>query len=159
MIGIVSRSVDISPGSVMALGAVAAALAFRAGVPVELALAAGILACLAVYALNGAIVGWLGLDPLIVTLAAWIWARGLAVSLTNATTIGFDMGFVTLMNTPIFAGFTLAAPLVALAYARRLGDPAAHRRSGCGSTRSGAIRGCCARRASTTAGCGSRSCW
>ena len=48
-----------------------------------LALLAGIAACLAVYALNGLIVGGLGLDPLIVTLAAWIWARGLAVSLTE----------------------------------------------------------------------------
>ncbi len=34
MLGIVSRSVDISPGSVIALGAVVAALAFQAGVPV-----------------------------------------------------------------------------------------------------------------------------
>jgi ribose/xylose/arabinose/galactoside ABC-type transport system permease subunit len=116
LLGIVSRSVDISPGSVIALGTVVAALAFRAGAPVELALVAGVVACLAVYALNGAIVGRLGLDPLIVTLAAWIWARGLAVSLTNATTIGFDMGFVTLMNTPVVAGFTVVAPLVAVAY-------------------------------------------
>lgn len=116
MLGIVSRSVDISPGSVIALGAVVAALAFRAGVPVELSLLAGIAACLAVYALNGVIVGRLGLDPLIVTLAAWIGARGLAVSLTNATTVGFDMGFVTLMNTPIFLGFTVVAPLIGLAY-------------------------------------------
>ena len=49
--------------------------------PFAAALVAGIAACLAVYALNGAVVGRLGLDPLIVTLAAWIWARGLAVSL------------------------------------------------------------------------------
>ena len=116
MIGIVSRSVDISPGSVIALGAVAAALAAQAGVPLPLALLAGILTCLAVYALNGVIVGRLGLDPLIVTLAAWIWARGLAISLTDATTIGFDMRFVMLMNTPLAFGFTLSVPLIALAF-------------------------------------------
>ncbi len=116
MIGIVSRSVDISPGSVIALGAVAAALAGQAGIPWPAALLAGIVACLAVYGLNGLIVGRLGLDPLIVTLAAWIWARGLAVSLTDATTIGFDMGFVTLMNTPIVAGFTVTPLLVVLAF-------------------------------------------
>ena len=69
-----------------------------------------------VYGLNGLIVGRIGLDPLIVTLAAWIWARGLAVSLTNATTIGFDMGFVTLMNTPLAFGFTLSLPLVLLTF-------------------------------------------
>ncbi|ODT13180.1 MAG: hypothetical protein ABS57_19445 [Mesorhizobium sp. SCN 65-12] len=100
----------------MVLGAVAAALAAKAGVPVPLSLLAGILACLAVYAANGVIVGRLGLDPLIVTLAAWIWARGLAVSLTGATTVAFDMGFVTFMNTPLAFGFTISAPLVALTF-------------------------------------------
>jgi ribose transport system ATP-binding protein len=116
MIGIVSRSVDISPGSVIALGAVVAALAAQAGAPLPLSLTAGVLACLAVYAANGAIVGRLGLDPLIVTLAAWIWARGLAVSLTGATTIAFDMGFVAFMNTPLALGFTVSAPLAVLAF-------------------------------------------
>ena len=116
MIGIVSRSVDISPGSVIALGAVVAALAGQAGAVWPVALIAGVAACLVVYGLNGLIVGRIGLDPLIVTLAAWIWARGLAVSLTNATTIGFDMGFVTLMNTPLAFGFTLSLPLVLLTF-------------------------------------------
>jgi len=116
MIGIVSRSVDISPGSVIALGAVAAALAGQVGLPWPLALVAGSLACLAVYGINGLIVGRVGLDPLIVTLAAWIWARGLAVSLTDATTIPFDMGFVRLMNAPIAAGFTISLPLILVAF-------------------------------------------
>lgn len=116
MIGIVSRAVDISPGSVLVLGAVVAALAAKAGVPVPLALVAGIGSVVAVYAVNGLIVGGLGLDPLIVTLAAWIWARGLAVSLTDATTVGFDIGFVTLMTTPVLLGFTPAVLLVALAF-------------------------------------------
>lgn len=116
MIGIVSRTVDIAPGSVVALGAVVAALTAKAGVPIPLALLAGIFACVAVYALNGVIVGGLKLDPLIVTLAAWIWARGLAVSLTGANTLPFDMGFVTAMNTPLVAGFTPVPLFVAAAF-------------------------------------------
>jgi ribose transport system permease protein len=116
MIGIVSRVVDISPGSVLVLGAVVAALAASAGLPVPLALVAGIVACVAVYALNGAIVGGLGLDPLIVTLAAWIWARGLAVSLTGATTLPFPMSFVSVMNTPVLLGFTPAVLFIVLAF-------------------------------------------
>lgn len=116
MIGIVSRSVDISPGSVVALGAVAAALALQAGAGVPLALAAGIAACLAVYLVNGLVVGGLGLDPLIVTLAAWIWARGLAVSLTDARTLPFDLGFVGFMNTPLVAGFTPGVVLMLCAF-------------------------------------------
>jgi ribose/xylose/arabinose/galactoside ABC-type transport system permease subunit len=116
MIGIISRAIDISPGSVVALGAVLAALSAQHGAPVPVALLIGIVGCLAVYFVNGTIVGGLGLDPLIVTLCAWIWARGLAVSLTNASTIGFDMGFVTLMNSPMFFGFTPAVALVVLAF-------------------------------------------
>jgi len=116
MIGIVSRSVDISPGSVVALGAVAAALALQAGAGVPVALLAGIGACLAVYLVNGLVVGRLGLDPLIVTLAAWIWARGLAVSLTDARTIPFDLGFVGFMNTPLLLGFTPGVVLMVLAF-------------------------------------------
>jgi ribose transport system permease protein len=116
-LGIISRTIDISPASVIVLGAVVAALSLKFGLPMPLALVAGILACIAVYALNGLAVGGLGLDPLIVTLAAWIWARGLAVSLTNATTIPFDFGFVTFMNTPIAFGFGPATILVILAFA------------------------------------------
>jgi ribose/xylose/arabinose/galactoside ABC-type transport system permease subunit len=116
MLGIVSRSVDISPGSVVALGAVVTALAWQGGAAPALAVAAGIVACLAVYGVNGLIVGGLGLDPLIVTLAAWIWARGLAVSLTGATTIPFDPGFVGFMNAPLLLGFTPAVVLVAGAF-------------------------------------------
>ena len=117
MIGIVSRCVDISAGSVVALGAVAAALAFQAGLGVPASLFAGIALCLGVYGLNGLVVGWLGLDPLIVTLAAWIWARGLAVSLTNARTIPFDSGFVGFMNAPLVVGFTPGVAMMVLAFA------------------------------------------
>jgi len=116
LIGIVSRCVDISPGSVVALGAVVAALTLRAGFAAPAALLAGVLACLVVYGFNGLLVGRLRLEPLIVTLAAWIWARGLSVSLTGARTIPFDAGFVKFMNTPILAGFTPAVALVPVAF-------------------------------------------
>jgi len=116
MVGIVSRCIDISPGSVAAFGAVAAALALHAGLAGPLALIVGILACLIVYGVNGVMVGRLGLDPLIVTLAAWIWARGLSVSLTGARTIPFDPSFVGFMNTPVILGFTPAVVLVVLAF-------------------------------------------
>ena len=116
MIGIISRCVDISPGSVVALGAVAAALALQAGWGLPAALILGIAACLAVYGMNGLVIGKLGLDPLIVTLAAWIWARGLAVSLTNARTLPFDLGFVGFMNTPLVAGFTPGVVLMVAAF-------------------------------------------
>ena len=114
--GIISRTIDIAPGSAIALGAVAAALAAQAGVPVPLALLAGVAATLAVYVVNGAVVGGFGLDPLIVTLAAWIWARGLAISLTGATTVAFPMPFVSFMNAPLAGPFTPGVVLMVLAF-------------------------------------------
>src|SRR6202049_3709698 len=69
-----------------------------------------------VKALNDLMVGRLRLEPLIVTLAAWIWARGLSVSLTGARTIPFDAGFVQFMNAPLLAGFTPAVALVPVAF-------------------------------------------
>jgi ribose transport system permease protein len=116
MFGIASRCVDISPGSVLALGAVATALTYQSTGDVPLALAAGIAACLAVYAINGLVVARLGLDPLIVTLAAWIWARGLAISLTHARTIPFNLDFVDFMNKPLVAGFGPGPVMMVLAF-------------------------------------------
>jgi ribose transport system permease protein len=116
LIGILSRSVDISPGSVAALGAVAAALSLQGGLPMTAALGVGALACLAVYTFNGIIVGRLGIDPLIITLAAWIWARGLAVSLTGAQTIPFDPGFVGFMNAPLQYGIRPPVLFIAVAF-------------------------------------------
>jgi ribose transport system permease protein len=116
MLGIVSRCVDISPGSVVALGAVAAALALDHHAGQTLALVAGIATCLGVYALNGLVVARLRLDPLIVTLAAWIWARGLAVSLTQARTLPFSLDFIGFMNAPLIAGFTPGVVIMAAAF-------------------------------------------
>jgi ribose/xylose/arabinose/galactoside ABC-type transport system permease subunit len=116
MCGIISRTIDISSGSVVALGAVAAALALSAGAPMPLAIVLGSCACLLVYAFNGLIAGMLGLDPLLVTLAAWIWARGLAISLTGAQTLPFDPVYVAFMNAPILHAITPAVVLLALAF-------------------------------------------
>jgi ribose/xylose/arabinose/galactoside ABC-type transport system permease subunit len=116
MLGIVSRCIDISPGSVVALGAVAAAMALEHHAGVPLALTAGIATCLAVYALNGLAVGRLGLDPLIVTLAAWIWARGLAVSLTQARTLPFSLEFTGFMNAPLIVGFAPGVVIMVAAF-------------------------------------------
>ena len=148
MIGIVSRCVDISPGSVVALGAVAAALALQAGLGVPSSLLAGNRACLGVYGLNGLVVGWLGLDPLIVTLAAWIWARGLAVSLTDARTIPFDPGFVGFMNCAASSPASRRRRHHGVSPSSPAGSCSRSCRSACVSTLSATIRACSARPAS-----------
>jgi len=114
--GIISRNIDIAPASVIALGTVVVALVVQAGHGFALGLLFGGAATIAIYLAHGALVGWLDLDPLIVTLAAWIWARGLAVSLTNATTISFNVPFVTFMDAPLAFGLTPSTVCAALAF-------------------------------------------
>ena len=81
--GVISRNIDIAPASVIALGSVVVALVVHSGHGFALGVLAGGAATVAIYLAHGALVGWFDLDPLIVTLAAWIWARGLAISLTR----------------------------------------------------------------------------
>jgi ribose transport system permease protein len=50
-----------------------------------------------------------------VTLAAFIWARGLALALSGANPIVVHGGLDTVMNHTV-AGFTLTAPIVVVAY-------------------------------------------
>jgi len=106
--GIISRNIDIAPASVIALADVVAALTLKGGFGFLAGLAAAAITTVAIYAGHGALIAWFELDPLIVTLAAWIWARGLAVSFTNASTIPFHSDFVTVMNAPMLLNLTPA---------------------------------------------------
>ena len=114
--GIISRNIDISSASVAALATVFVAFVFVATGSILLGLACGLAATLAVYLANGLLVASLGLDPLIVTLAAWIWARGLAVSLTDAQTIAIASPFVRFMNDRSSLGVAPSVILAGLAF-------------------------------------------
>jgi ribose transport system permease protein len=114
--GIISRNIDIAPASVIALGTVVVALVVHSGHGLALGALAGGAVTIAIYLAHGVLVGWLDLDPLIVTLAAWIWARGLAITLTNATTLSLNLPFVAFMNAPIAFGLTLSSVCAAVVF-------------------------------------------
>ncbi len=65
--------------------------------------------------LNGLLVAGLGLNAIMVTLAAFIWARGLALAATNGNPIVVSNDLADVMNYSV-AGFTLTAPVVLVAY-------------------------------------------
>jgi ribose transport system permease protein len=80
--------VDLSVGSVMAVSAVAAGLTFNGMgfVPgIIVGLAVGLLCGL----VNGALIGWMGLSPIVVTLGMLAAARGLAQFLAPDSLYGF----------------------------------------------------------------------
>lgn len=69
---IVCRQIDISIGSQFGMCAVVAGVLAAAGLPVAAVIAAAVLAGAAMGALNGALVAWLGLPSIVVTLATMV---------------------------------------------------------------------------------------
>ncbi|KQT51310.1 hypothetical protein ASG43_21095 [Aureimonas sp. Leaf454] len=67
---------DLSVGAVMGMAGIVSAMALDAGLPVPAAFAAGIAIGLAIGAFNGALVAWLGINHLIVTLGVLYMTRG-----------------------------------------------------------------------------------
>jgi ribose transport system permease protein len=115
---IISRNIDLSPGSLIALTCVIVAFTFKACGSIWLGLLAGLLVIVLVYLFNAFLIARLGLDPLIVTLAAWIWARGLAISLTKANSIIVRDPYIDFMNnTAIFGVLSPPLILIIVAYA------------------------------------------
>jgi ribose/xylose/arabinose/galactoside ABC-type transport system permease subunit len=117
---------------------------FRETGSIALAIPAAFAVSLGVYLFNGLLVAALGLSAVMVTLAAFIWERGLALALTRGDPIPVDGGLPGVVNQSV-AGFTITAPIVVIAYLagwwllRRTrmgrytyamgGDPAAARRA------------------------------
>jgi ribose transport system permease protein len=96
---------DLSVGAVMGLGGIVAALALDAGLGVLpaslLALASGAL----IGAVNGALVAWLGINPLIATLAMLAIVRGVIETLVRGLGVA---GFTSM--PPAFTGIGNAKP-------------------------------------------------
>lgn len=85
---IMTGGIDLSVGSVVALGSVVAALLSPQGLAV--ALPAGVATGLAVGAVNAALIVGLGLPPFMATLAAMLAAKGLALILADSGTVPVD---------------------------------------------------------------------
>ncbi len=113
---IISRNIDLSPGSLIALSGVALALVFTATGSIVLGLLAGLGVALAIELFNALLIVGVGIDPLIVTLAAWIWVRGLAVSLTDANSVVVRSPFIDFMNSFELLGISPSIALIGLAY-------------------------------------------
>lgn len=80
---ILSGGIDLSVGPVMALSGTVAAGLMVAGVPVPLAMLAGLAVGTAFGAINGSCIAWLRMPPIIVTLATMGIARGLGLIYTG----------------------------------------------------------------------------
>ena len=116
---IITAGIDLSVGSNVAFaGAVGVIVLVETGIPF-IGFIAAVLAGMSIGAINGIFVGRLGLSAFMVTLATFALARGLALVLLDATSIGTDdqvylwLGKTTIGEdfpvSIIFVGFVIAA--------------------------------------------------
>jgi ribose/xylose/arabinose/galactoside ABC-type transport system permease subunit len=112
---IISRHIDLSPGSMIALSGAVIGLVYSSGGSLALALLAGLGTALGAGLLNGFLVAGLGLNAVMVTLAAFIWARGLTIGANEGNPIVVGGGLRDVVNAS-WGGFTLTAPVVVAAY-------------------------------------------
>ncbi|MCM5553417.1 ABC transporter permease [Pleomorphomonas sp. NRK KF1] len=102
---IMTGGIDLSVGPVLALSGVVSFFAMEAGYPLPLVLAAGLAAGVLVGLLNGAVIAFLGLPPIIVTLAMLSIVRGSALLLGGPDLHGIrDQPGFTFIGTGSIAG-------------------------------------------------------
>jgi ribose transport system permease protein len=113
---IISGNIDLSPGSMIALTGVIVGLVFERIGNLALSFCAGAAFAIFVGLVHATMVAKLRINAVIVTLAAYVWARGMAIGLTNANPININTSFINMMNTFAVGGITIPIVLVIAAY-------------------------------------------
>ena len=119
---IATSGIDLSVASIVALAGTVMGLAFQeAQAPIAVAACAAILAGALAGAFNGGIIGFLGVPPLVVTLATMALFRGIAMGFSKGAPIGgFPETFTWISQGDLFAisiggsPAYIPAPIVAL---------------------------------------------
>lgn len=120
---IAMRGIDLSVGAIMAIaGAVAASLADSHSLPVVLMAALGVGVLCGLW--NGALVAFLGIQPIVATLILMVAGRGIAQLITEGRIVTFNasglaaLGSGSFLGLPVPVILTLAMLLLTLAIVR-----------------------------------------
>lgn len=122
---IATGGVDLSVGAVMAIAGAVAASLISHGQSTVFAIVVALGITVAIGAFNGALVGWLNVQPIVVTLVLMVAGRGVAQLITDGQIItltdpGFaEIGSGSLIGLPIPFVIFLAAWLVTALLTRR----------------------------------------
>jgi len=87
---IIARGIDISVGSTLAFAGVAAGIVFTSTGSAFLTLATAIVSGGIIGLINGGLIGFAGISPFIATLATMAFARGLSLSLSDASSLAIN---------------------------------------------------------------------
>lgn len=111
---IASGGVDLSVGSVMAIaGALAATLATETQWPFAAVLAATVALAFVAGGLNGVLVGFGGIQPIIATLILMVAGRGIAMLITGGQIRTFEHKAFVYLGNGHFAGLPFTVTIVA----------------------------------------------
>lgn len=114
---LITAGLDLSVGSVLALGGVVSGMVAQAGLPIPLALLSGILVGSAIGCINGLIIVGLRIPPLIVTLGMQYAARGLVSVITKGVPVyPLPKSFTSMEQVKLF-GIIPTVVVVALSIA------------------------------------------
>jgi ribose transport system permease protein len=113
---IISGNFDLSTGAVVALAGVVLALVFTQTNNMLLAVLAALGTTVLIALFNGVLIAYMKINSMIVTLACMIWARGVALGLTNADSIPFQSPFIDFMNNSSFLGISPIIWLIIISY-------------------------------------------
>ncbi len=113
---ILSEGIDLSIGPVLGLAGVVLALAVKQQVPLPLAILAAIVTGGVFGGLNGFLIARLGLPPFVVTLGTFGMAQGLALVLTEGSSVPGLGPAVQYFNDGRIAGLPVPIVLTAIAF-------------------------------------------
>jgi len=114
-IAMISGNIDLSPGSMLSLSGMVMGLVYERTASLWLGLLVGLALCLLVGAATGLLVGRLRMSAIVVTLATFIWAAGLATAINSANAIQMTGSVLRVLNAGT-SGWTVAIGVVVFAY-------------------------------------------
>ena len=111
----VAGNIDLSPGSMLSLaGMVIGIVALRTG-SLALGLGVGFVLVLGVGFMSGAMVGRMGISAIVVTLATYVWAAGLATSINSSDAIPVGGGLINFLNDSV-DGWSVTFAIAVICY-------------------------------------------
>jgi simple sugar transport system permease protein len=112
---IATRGIDLSVGAVMAIaGAVCATLISTGVESTPLLVAAGLTVGMATGLVNGGLIGWLGLQPIVATLVLMVAGRGVAQLISGGRIVTFQHEGFAWLGVGSWLGLPVPVLLVAL---------------------------------------------
>lgn len=106
--------IDLSVGSVMAISGAVAAICLNAGMSGPFALTTSLAAGLLAGLINGSLVAFIGIQPIVATLILMVSGRGVAQLLTDGQPLTFSNGFIEFLGNGFFLALPFSVTLVLL---------------------------------------------